>query len=83
MKHELKTWPEAFHGTKFMGKTFEVRRNDREFAVGDELRLMEWDPTTEQYTGEEISAIVTYLIDLEPFVHDNFVGMSVAIKSTW
>ena len=42
--HSLKTWPSYWLAVKRGDKTFEVRRNDRDFAVGDLLLLRMWDP---------------------------------------
>ena len=42
--HELKTWPESFEALWYDMKTADFRRNDRGFAAGDVLRLVEWDP---------------------------------------
>ncbi len=43
MIHELKTWS-AYFNEVFMGhKTFEVRKADRDFKVGDKLILIEGD----------------------------------------
>lgn len=43
MVHELKTWSE-YYNQIFMGhKTFEVRKNDRNFIIGDTLILIEGD----------------------------------------
>lgn len=46
--HTLKVWPQYFDALDSGGKTFELRKDDRtpRFAVGDVLRLREWDPTT-------------------------------------
>jgi ribosomal protein L37E len=41
--HSLKTWPEYFEAQRAGRKTFELRRNDRNFQVGDLLVLREWD----------------------------------------
>ncbi len=60
-RHELKTWPEPFEEILRGRKRHEVRRADRPFAVGDELRLREWDPAWSRYTGRELSVRVTYL----------------------
>ena len=62
MTHELKTWPQFFWDVWLCHKTFEVRRNDRNFKVSDTLRLLEWDPNTEQYTGAEMTAYVGYIL---------------------
>lgn len=43
--HELKIWPSHFEKVRNGSKPFEVRKNDRDFAVGDVLDLREWDPT--------------------------------------
>lgn len=42
--HELKTWPQYFHAIKEGIKTFEVRKADRDFNVGDILLLREFIP---------------------------------------
>lgn len=62
MTHELKTWPEYFIQVGAGQKQFEVRKDDgRNFAIGDNLQLKEWDPKTEMYTGRLIRARVTYI----------------------
>ena len=61
--HELKTLPEYFAAVADGSKPFEVRRNDRNFAVGDGLLLREYNPeTTEQYTGRKIWLTVSYVL---------------------
>jgi hypothetical protein len=47
--HELKTVQPYFDAVVRHDKTFEVRKNDRSFAVGDALWLREWNPLTERY----------------------------------
>lgn len=47
--HELKTDPEVFDAVLYGKKKFEVRKNDRDFQVGDTLLLRRT-----KYTGEEM-----------------------------
>ncbi len=43
--HELKTWPSPFEAIFTGGKRHEILDNrNREFAIGDELILREWNP---------------------------------------
>ena len=68
MTHELKCWPEFFQAMMDGKKTFEARRNDRNYQVGDTLILKEWCPADSihsavgDYSGREIKAIVTYVL---------------------
>ena len=58
---ELKTWPEYFEKILSGDKTFELRVNDRDFAVGDLLILREWDPAT-GYTGRKTERRISYIL---------------------
>jgi len=60
--HELKTWPEYFEAIWDERKNFELRKNDRNFEVGDVLLLQEYEPTTEVYSGRVIKVTVTYIL---------------------
>jgi len=68
MTHELKCWPEFFQAMLSGSKTFEARRNDRNFKVGDNLVLKERTPADSihsnegEYSGREITALVTYIL---------------------
>lgn len=42
--HELKCWPQYFRYVAEGLKNFEIRKNDREFKVGDRLTLREFTP---------------------------------------
>lgn len=61
MTHTLKTWPEYYDAIVSGKKTFEARKNDRSFQVGDTLVLQEFYMST-GYTGRETSVEVTYMM---------------------
>ena len=65
--HELKCWRAPFAAVKAGTKTHEVRKNDRDFVVGDELLLREYDPSTGAYSGACQRVIVTYISDAGTF----------------
>lgn len=64
--HELKCWPEPFAALVAGTKTFEFRKDDRDFAVGDELLLREWlggfrvGGVPQGYSGAQLRRKVTY-----------------------
>jgi len=68
--HELKCHPAPFAAVMRGEKTFEFRKDDRGFEVGDKLKLREWIPEktdigvgrieTTGYTGLSEDFIVTY-----------------------
>src|SRR5437773_1816891 len=61
----LKTWPEHFEELWQGRKTFELRKADRPFAVGDRLRLDEFIPGGTwrgDYTGRRLKAQVSHLL---------------------
>lgn len=70
MRHELKTDPEVFGAVLRGEKAYEIRLNDRDFAVGDELLLRETVSTGEQmrsgakleYTGRSITKHIGHIL---------------------
>ena len=68
MNHELKTDPKYYQGVIDGKKRFELRKNDRDFSIGDVLRLREYDPQREldpimeKYTGRYCYVRVEYLL---------------------
>jgi ASC-1-like (ASCH) protein len=64
MKHILKTWPEYFKEVEAGTKTFEVRKDDRNFKVGDTLLLVEYTPNVGLSIPEKsIGKTITYKLE--------------------
>ena len=70
--HELKTWPRYFGAVVSGAKTFEARKDDRGFSIGDRLVLCEWDPETQAYTGARLERYVTYILRDTGYVAPGF-----------
>jgi hypothetical protein len=64
--HSVKSWPEFFGPVISNVKTFELRRADRDYQVGDRLHLREWEPQTESYTGRECWRMIEYVLEQGP-----------------
>ncbi|MCI8297451.1 MAG: DUF3850 domain-containing protein [Lachnospiraceae bacterium] len=58
--HDLKIHPRYLREVSSGRKTFELRRDDRGFAVGDTFILRGWDGKA--YTGEAFSARISYIL---------------------
>jgi hypothetical protein len=43
-------------------KTFEVRKNDRDFREGDILLLNKWDNVKNEYAGSQTAMSITYVL---------------------
>lgn len=52
--HDLKTLPEYYDAVDKGVKTYELRFDDRNYAVGDMLILREWQDG--KYTGRKLTA---------------------------
>ena len=81
MIHELKILPEYFEAVCKGSKTFEVRRDDRGFEVGDIIKLKEW--TKGKYTGREITVKVTYILRDSDYCKDGYCILGTRLFGYW
>lgn len=79
MVHNLKTLPKYFIDVKAGKKPFEVRKNDRNFQVGDTLILQEYDPET-GYSGRQMTCLVTYILDEPEYVKEGYVVLGIVVR---
>ncbi|MGM0238406.1 DUF3850 domain-containing protein [Enterococcus sp. AZ103] len=62
-RHILKILPEYYEPVVNHIKTFEIRKNDRDFKTGDWIKLLEFDG--KNYTGNYVNALITYITSYE------------------
>jgi len=70
--HELKTWPHFYRAIIVGEKTFEIRKNDRDFKVGDTLVFKEFYPKADAahgqpagFSGRTCTVKIKYITDWE------------------
>lgn len=86
--HELKTVHPYFSQIWFDEKNFEIRKNDRNYKMGDRLILREYDKENElkPYSGRCIFCKVTkILIPPNTFVglYEDYLVMKIVVMDKW
>ena len=81
--HQLKCFAEYLDRIQSGQKTFEIRKNDRDFQVGDELVLVEFKNKTREdilypSCGREIRVRVVYMTNFEQ--KPGYVVMGIEIE---
>lgn len=79
MVHKLKIETQYFKQVISGEKTFEIRFNDRNYAVGDQLILCEYDSVTCRSSGTSAFVLVTSICDDLRFVKPGYVVMSIKV----
>ena len=59
--HNLKIRSEFFQAVVQGTKTFELRKNDRDFQAGDRINLMEFEEG--RFTGNTVKKTITYILE--------------------
>lgn len=80
--HELKTIPPHFGEVAAGAKTFEVRKADRDFKVGDYLSLREYRPELAcgrgDFTGNHVTRVIKHILRGGQFgIEDGYVVLSI------
>lgn len=77
--HELKIFPEFFAAVCTGVKRAELRKNDRDYRVGDTLHLMETPRGSCHQTGEFINVKITHIADVGEWM-PGYVLLSVELQ---
>lgn len=77
--HDLKCHPPYFDNVYRGVKPFDVRYNDRKFMPGDGIRMREFTPSNNQYTGR---TVCVFIVAVYPFligVRDGYVVLALRL----
>lgn len=77
MIHELKVHPQFWDSLESGAKPFEVRLNDRKFAVGDVCELRYYDPQFGFGNYDTCHRIITYMLRHEDLPNGVPIGYVV------
>lgn len=78
MTHEIDSYPEQFEAIKSGLKAFLWGFNNRNFRVGDKLKINEFDDKAILYTGRFVEAKITYLeVGGENGIPSDYIIMSI------
>ena len=89
-RHILKIHPTYFDAVKNGIKGFEIRKNDRDYCVGDTLCLREYDPSikaemdAERYTGRDVNTTIIYVItsiDFPDGIKEGYCILGIRVNS--
>lgn len=61
MMHSVKSWTHLFKPIADGRKLYDLRKNDRNYKVGDLVHLLEYDAEKGKFTGEECVVEITYI----------------------
>jgi len=81
-EHKIKTVSPFFEDIESGKKKFEIRKNDRNYQVGDLLVLSHWDHQSKCFTGRQIYGRVDYILDDRRFIQEGYICMSIT-KLMW
>ena len=78
--HSIKIAPMYYHDIVTGRKTFELRKNDRGYRVGDFLELMEFKAG--KTTGRVTYAIITYMLESYTGLKDGYCILGIMIDKS-
>ena len=83
MKTHYKKLVQPFFDDVWDGKKmFELRKNDCNYTVGDLIVLKEYDPMNDTYSGREIEAFITYILQDYEGLEEGYCILGIVIWKT-
>lgn len=78
--HSLKIWPVYYDDVASGKKTFEVRKDDRNYQVGDVLLLSEWNG--EGNTGRSGNFEIVYILRNSSLLLEGYCVLGIRLWGT-
>jgi hypothetical protein len=79
--HELKTVQPYFDRVWNNQKSFELRRNDRDFQAGDKVQLQEYDSDNKEYSGRLIEGTILYVLQGFVGIEQGYCVFSIEVHN--
>lgn len=79
--HKLKILPEYYNAQIEGKKNFEIRKNDRNYQIGDWLLLKEYNPKIKKFTERKVMVEITYITDYQQ--KDGYVVLGAKYIKEW
>ena len=76
-RHNLKCWPGFFQAMLDGLKTFDYRKNDRNFQVGDTTVQKEYDPLGRAFTGRLLQGDIKFIVTEAPGLPKGYCVMQL------
>lgn len=79
--HKLKILPEYYNAQVKGIKNFEIRKNDRNYQIGDWLLLKEYNPKIKKFTERKVMVEITYITNYQQ--KDGYVVLGTKYIKEW
>ncbi len=83
MTHRKKCWPEMFHAVKMGEKFADVRLDDSNYQVGDEVIFEEYRHEDKIYTGSWVKCYLTHVMRSFPGIVEGYCVLSLGLTSNY
>lgn len=81
MAHTLKTWGPYLEAIGLGHKTFEIRKDDRGFRVGDILHLREWNPDKQDWGPRSVTCFISYILRDFAGLKNGYCAMGIRLPA--
>lgn len=75
--HYIKCEKDFFNDVVEGYKSFEIRKNDRDYQAGDDIVLREYDKEAAELTGRELRVSIIYFLDDYPGIEQGYCILGI------